>query len=54
MQEILTSGKRVPAKSADFVGGGAATERADSGGIAAEVAERSLRRRAKEAEREER
>ena len=45
MQEILTSGKRVPAKSADFVGGGAATERADFGGMAAEGAERSLWRR---------
>ena len=45
MQEILTSGKRVPAKSADFVGGGTATERADFGGTAAEGAERSLWRR---------
>lgn len=45
MQEILTSEKRVPAKSADFVGGGAATERADFGGMAAEGAERSLWRR---------
>ena len=43
-----------PAKSQDFVGRGAATERADFGGIAAEGAERSLQRRAKEAEREER
>ena len=43
-----------PAKSQDFVGRGAATERADFGGTAAEVAERSLQRRAKEAEREER
>ena len=45
MQEILTSEKRVPAKSADFMGGGGATERADFGGTAAEGAERSLWRR---------
>lgn len=45
MTENLTSEKRVPAKSADFVGGGAATERADFGGTAAEGAERSLWRR---------
>ena len=45
MQDNLTSEKRVPAKSADFVGGGAATQRADFGGPAAEGAERSLWRR---------
>ena len=47
-------GYGAPAKSKDFVGRGAATERADFGGTAAEVAKRSLQRRAKEAEREER
>ncbi len=47
-------GYGAPAKSQGFVGRGAATERADFGGMAAEGAERSLWRRGKEAEREER
>ena len=45
MQDNFISGKGNPAKSADFVGRGAATERADFGGNAAEEAERSLWRR---------
>ena len=45
MQDNFISGKGNPAKSADFVGRGAATERADFGGSAAEEAERSLWRR---------
>ena len=45
MQDNFTSDKGNPAKSADFVGRGAATERADFGGNAAEEAERSLWRR---------
>ena len=40
-----TSDNRAPLKSADFMGRGGATERADFGGVAPEEAERSLQRR---------